>query len=243
MASDNVIETALQCQHLEWPAETQCHWPVIGGIRRFNLGKKPGAFLGKSHRKIPLSPQRHERRWSRLSLRRLLLGHYVLRQASNGGGCKEDVEGNFHVQFLSEASQKLRGQQRITPALEEIVMDTHLCDTYHLRPERCQLLFQRRPWRRPGDGRGPGDCLGFCQAQDVGKPYTLEFTRGSLREFLYKDDLPWDFKFRQVRSSKGAQGMGRYRRAMTHDHGDCDLLPKLAGEAAQRRPSLRLPDA
>src|SRR5262245_25647903 len=99
---------------------------------------------------------------------------------------------------IVDVSKQLRGQERVPPQLEEVIMATHTIKLEHSAPESCQYFLEGRA-RECEIGAYCGQyLLRGCQAQFLRQPTALQFTHGSFREFFHNAHLAWYLKSSQV---------------------------------------------
>src|SRR5205807_5806465 len=60
---------------------------------------------------------------------------------------KQGLDWQFDGKLLANLGDHLRGQQRVSAELEEVVAGADAWHVQNLRPDLGQLLFDVRPWR------------------------------------------------------------------------------------------------
>ena len=75
------------------------------------------------------------------------LGRPSTRNANSAtvGASKSARKGSSTANVGANARNDLRGQERVPPQLEEVVVDAHCAQAQHRAPDLRQLAFHRRP--------------------------------------------------------------------------------------------------
>ncbi len=150
-------------------------------------------------RQVHLEEQLLERQQRRLALHRALvkhLGNLQLRhprQAAHGLVLEQRLGGEMDTGGAG-AADHLDRNDRVSAALEEVVVQAHLFDTQHLGPDRRDLLLQ-------GTLRGFVVMGGF----GFGQGLAVEFAVGAQGHLLQQHPLCRDHVVRQVLGQVGAE--------------------------------------
>src|SRR5690349_16675234 len=77
----------------------------------------------------------------------LTIGGDRFRERGHGGRVEERADGELDGEGRAQAADELRGQQRVSAAREEVVVDADAFDAEHLREQRAKRILLRRPRR------------------------------------------------------------------------------------------------
>src|SRR4051794_20172616 len=72
------------------------------------------------------------------------MGSDELRELTQAGCIQQDAQGRVDVEEISQARDDLRSLQRVTPQLEEPIVDTDVRDAKHFLPDSRNPAFRLR---------------------------------------------------------------------------------------------------
>ncbi len=177
MPAHQLLEAALQRRDVERPVHAHEGGHVVGGAAGLELIDEPQALLGEGERQRPGA--RHGDDGGGLGPGR---GLDARGEGGHGGRLEEDSQRQLHSEPGADAGDDLRGQQRVSTQLEEVVGDAHLGQAQDGGEQLRELLLHRVA--RSGEGRVAAQALRVGRGEEVSR----QLAAGRQRQGLQHDE-------------------------------------------------------
>jgi hypothetical protein len=182
------VDASLKCQRVEFAVEMDGPVQIVERAFGLELVEEPEALLGEGEGHRLGAGDGDERRPSRLGLAHRPLDECG--QTLHRGRLEDVAQRQFNVKGFAQTRDKLRGQQRVSARVEEVVFDADALDAEHLGPHPAQQLLDRRP-RRDVAPRQSARAVGRGQRAAVDLPV------GRQRQTVERDEGRRDHVLRQ----------------------------------------------